>query len=185
MCCLAAVGHADIYRFSDGSTIPGTEGVVPGPGLILNNLNLDQAHLSGEVLTNSEFRNSSLIGALLVGADLRQVNFSAANLSFAALHDSSLAGAILTDARIRFANFDNTTAGGFTKEQLYSTADFQSRDLQRLRLGGNVLTGWSFKDQNLAGVDFAMQHNPQAVSILNSVDFTGAGVVRRSHVGPC
>ena len=45
-------------------------------------------------------------------------------------------------------------SSGFTKEQLYSTASYQQRNLRGIGLRGNDLTGWDFSGQDLTGADF-------------------------------
>ena len=47
----------------------------------------------------------------------------------------------------------DTTSTGFTKEQLYSTASYQEKNLQGIGLDGNDLSGWDFSGQNLANAD--------------------------------
>ena len=45
----------------------------------------------------------------------------------------------------------SATSGGFTKEQLYSTASYQEKNLQGIGLQSNDLSGWDFSGQNLTG----------------------------------
>ena len=71
------------------------------------------------------------------------------NLSNAYLGGSTLTNADLSGATVTGANFDDTTSRGFTKEQLYSTASYQAKNLQGIGLGSNDLSGWDFSGQNL------------------------------------
>ena len=62
---------------------------------------------------------------------------------------------------------------GFTKEQLYSTASYQQRNLRGIGLGYNNLTGWDFSGQDLTGADFGS-------STLTNANFAGAMVTGAS-----
>ena len=46
--------------------------------------------------------------------------------------------------RLRGADFRDTTVRGFTAEQFYSTASYQSGDLSGVVLSDDDLSGWSF-----------------------------------------
>jgi uncharacterized protein YjbI with pentapeptide repeats len=52
------------------------------------------------------------------------------------------------------ANFGNTTASGFTKEQLNSTASYQAGDLRGVWLERNDLSGWNLGNQNHTNTNF-------------------------------
>jgi hypothetical protein len=52
------------------------------------------------------------------------------------------------------ASFAGTTAAFFTKEQLYSTASYQAKNLGSISLGQNDLTGWNLAGQNLVAASF-------------------------------
>ena len=68
------------------------------------------------------------------GSDLTHANLTGANLSGSLLINSNLTGANLTGAVVRGAFFLDTTSRGFTKEQLYSTASYQAKDLSGIEL---------------------------------------------------
>ena len=89
---------ADILRWDNGELIPGTEGITPGPGVQLQDRFLDFADLKNKTLTDATFARSDLTSATF--------------------QEASLTRAIFTDAEIRSANLSDTTARGFTKEQL-------------------------------------------------------------------
>ena len=134
LCVPFCTVHADIYRWDNGQVIPGTEGITPGPGVQLDHRELEYAGLKELDLTGS--------------------NFGFSNLTSAHLSDSTLTNADLTGAVVRGAFFSDTTSRGFTKEQLYSTASYQAKDLQGIGLGYNDLTGWDFSGQNLTDASF-------------------------------
>ena len=71
--------------------------------------------------------------------------------TFVDLTNANLAGALVTGR-----NFAETTSRGFTKEQLYSTASYQQKNLQGIGLGYNDLSGWDFSGQNLTNADFSI-----------------------------
>jgi len=81
--------RADIYRWSDGQLIPGTQGITPGPGVQLDHRELVFAQLSKLDLTGSHFEDSNLSNAKLHSSTLTQANLSGANLSNASLADST------------------------------------------------------------------------------------------------
>jgi hypothetical protein len=105
--------------------------------------------------------------------NLTGANLSGQNLANAALSYSTLTGADLSGAVVTRAWF--STSLGFTKEQLYSTASYQAKDLRGIRLsavnvgvdGPSNLTGWNFSGQNLASSDFFS-------ATLTNADLTGA-----------
>ncbi|MEX2139819.1 MAG: pentapeptide repeat-containing protein [Pirellulales bacterium] len=97
--------------------------------------NLRDIDLSGNDFTGWDFS----------GQDLSRVGFEGATL-----RDANLAGAIIQGAR-----FDSTVMRGFTKEQLYSIASYQQKNLQRIRLRNNNLDGWNFSGQDLRGANFS------------------------------
>ncbi len=78
---------ADITNWQTGQTIPGTEGIVPGPGVDLARFNtparnLRYADLAGGLnLTGSTFRLSWLNDARFTGANLTGAIFGNADLT--------------------------------------------------------------------------------------------------------
>jgi DNA-directed RNA polymerase specialized sigma24 family protein len=123
--------------------------------------------LSGHDLTGVDFSGQNLTGAnfdMLTNADLSGTNLTDASLWGATLTNANLAGAMVTGANF---GFDYATSQGFTKEQLYSTASYQQRNLRDIGLGLNDLTGWDFSALDLAGADFT-------ASTLISANFAGA-----------
>lgn len=97
-------------------------------------MDLDSAIFLHTTLTYAYLINSNLNNALLNSAILGDANF--------------------TDSVVTNADFVFTTPHGFTKEQLYSTASYKSKDLNGIDFGENTLSGWNFSGQNLRNVIF-------------------------------
>jgi uncharacterized protein YjbI with pentapeptide repeats len=193
--------RGDIYRWDTGTVIQGTQGIEPLPGVALNNRILDFADLSNANLSLSTFASSDLIKANFTSANLSSSNFTssdltkadftsanltsaklenailaganlvAAKLTNAKLHRASLANATFARAAVTGANFGGATSNGFTQGQLYSTASYIAKDLQRIELWGNDLRGWAFNGQNLTDALFAG-------STLTNASFAGAKLTR-------
>jgi uncharacterized protein YjbI with pentapeptide repeats len=203
--------NAEVFRLDTGQAIPGTEGIWPGPGVVLDNRNLEYADLSRWArtssgvsaldLTGAQFNFSNLSKASFYYANLTNASFISAHLAdtnfgLAALKDADLSGAIITGA-----NFGSTTHQGFTKEQLYSTASYQAKDLRGIKLNNsllpfgpfgwpgpvNDLTAWNFSGQNLTNADLSsalligadltgadLSGAMLRYSVLSNADFTGA-----------
>jgi uncharacterized protein YjbI with pentapeptide repeats len=165
LCTAAILGdaaRADIYRWDNGQLIPGTEGITPGPGVQLDNRQLEFARLWDTNLTDA--------------------NFASANLSNAMFVYSTLANANLTGAKVTGAILASTTPYGFTKEQLYSTASYQERDLQGLVLA-TYYDAWFAAPNNLVGSDFNGQDLTGASfdsSMLTNVNLAEANLTNAS-----
>ena len=100
--------------------------------------------LHGIVLGENNLNGWNCAGQNLTGADFYRMTLSGATLF----------GTILTGATVAEANFSAATSKGFTAQQLYSTADYQAKDLHGIVLNYNDLTGWNFAGQNLSGTQF-------------------------------
>lgn len=152
--------------------------------------NLDGADLTGAIVTRASFATianggitkeqlystvnyaqKKLQGVGFYRNDLRGTDFRGQNLTEAQLAESQLAGADFSGAIITGTSFSETTQLGFTKEQLYSTANYQQRDLRHVGLGRNDLSGWDFSGQDLTRAYLAESN-------LTGADFTGANVTR-------
>jgi uncharacterized protein YjbI with pentapeptide repeats len=189
--CLAnySIVNARIFRWDNDQLIAGTEDIVPGPGVRLQNRQLkyaalDYADLSNAAfdqsdLTNASFFNSTLINATFDGANLTEgdfvhstltdANIADANLTNARFNSSVLIGANLTGAVVPGADFSSTTSRGFTKEQLYATSSYNQKNLQRISLVGNDLSGWDFSGQTLTDATFTAAN-------LKDTDFSYANL---------
>ena len=95
-------------------------------------------------------RGIGLSGNDLSGWDFSGQDLTGANFAASTLTNANLAGAMVTGAS--FAEHID----GFTKEQLYSTASYQQRNLRGIGLSDNDLTGWDFSGQDLTGADFGV-----------------------------
>jgi uncharacterized protein YjbI with pentapeptide repeats/outer membrane protein assembly factor BamB len=153
---------------------------------------LEASYFGNSILTQADLSGASLKSASFEGATLAQANLSGANLAEAYVGHANLDGADFSGARLMRATFDFSTLGGvnfsstdlakadlggyatsrgFTKEQLYSTASYQSGDLRGMRLVGSDLTNWDFTDKDLTGAYFS----PTNLAInIPVTDLTGA-----------
>jgi uncharacterized protein YjbI with pentapeptide repeats len=163
--------RADIQNWQTGETIVGTEGITLGPGIDLSrrhgdSRNLRSADFSGGLelsrslfydswLDNARFTQANLAGASFIFATLTNADLSQANLSAAVFNSATMTNADLSDAVVKGAHFAKTTARGFTKDQLYSTASYRERTLQGIGLHDNDLSGWDFAGQDLTGARLA------------------------------
>ena len=87
-----------------------------------------------------------------------------------ALNDANFASAVVNGAHLW-----NGTARGFSRDQLYSTASYQAKDLSRVSLGVCDLSGWDLSGQNLADVSFRY-------AILAGTDFRDS-IVKGAEFG--
>jgi uncharacterized protein YjbI with pentapeptide repeats len=145
-----AVARADILRWDNGQRIPGTEGITLGPGV----------QLSGQELVRAALSSTNLEGADLTGA----------NLANAKLDLSRLANANFAGATVHGASFAGAGHTGLSREQLYSTASYQEKDLRGISFSttvafypvGSDLSGWDFNGQDLTGAMFVFTMLPEA-----------------------
>ncbi len=177
--------------------IPGTEGVMPGPGVRLDDCELafaalQELELAGARfdflnLDNAQFESSNLSDANLAGANLTDANFvlanltrtnlrgtnlRRANLTLATLSEADLGGAVVTEA-----NFTGATLNGFRREQFYSTASYKARELHGIKLAFNDLSGWDFHDQDLTNASFgvaALVNTNLSGAVVKGADFNRA-----------
>jgi uncharacterized protein YjbI with pentapeptide repeats len=143
----------------------------------LTSTDLSRANLTGVVfrralLTSADLSHADLTGAnvsdaMLTSTDLRQADLTGADFGRAILTNADLSDAVVTGT-----SFEGTTSGGFSPEQLYSTASYKKRDLSEIRLAGNELSGWDFAGQKLAGADFLGA--TLTSTDLSHADLTGA-----------
>src|SRR5262249_15477650 len=126
-----------------------------------------------QLYSTASYLAHDLSGIKLESNDLTNWNFANQNLSGALFLHATLTGTVLTGADVRGASFEGTADSGFTAAQLYSTASYQAHDLTGIRLGYyNNLSGWNFAGQNLANASFgsAMLTNAN----LRAADMRGA-----------
>ena len=96
---LPAAAQADIFRWDNGQLIPGTQGITPGPRVVLDHHELAFAALLERNLTSARFDFSNLTSARLGGSTLTNANLAGANLS-----DANLSYSTLTNANLSFAD---------------------------------------------------------------------------------
>lgn len=132
-------------------------------GVGFANINLTAADFSGKNLTGTDFYLTTLVDADMTGAQLLQARLYRANLT----------GTVFTNADITQAELGSTTSSGFTQAQLYSTANYQNKDLSGIDLRENNLSGWNFSQQNLTNAKII------GSTLINS-DFSEAVMVSGS-----
>ena len=144
------LSRADLsYTMMGGVNLTGA--VVTGAilrGTVAGGLTKEQFYSTASYLQKS-------LGAVdLSDNDLGGWDFSGQDLTDARFEFALLAGTDFTGATIAGARFSDTTDGGFTKEQLYTTASYQAKNLHGIMLRSNVLDGWDFRGQDLRESDF-------------------------------
>jgi uncharacterized protein YjbI with pentapeptide repeats len=170
---------------------PDGAGVDAVPGADLSGRNLTMAYLIGvdlssiyschfgifcswetTNLSDTNLTNADLSSADLSWASLWDTNLRGANVTNADFSSATLTNADFTGADVRGARFGWPRSGygtGISLAQLYSTASYQARDLSRIDLSYNDLTGANFVGQNLTNADFVN-------TALTDADFAGAEV---------
>jgi uncharacterized protein YjbI with pentapeptide repeats len=148
-------------------------------GAIVSGTNLQNTTSFGftkeQLNSTASYRAKDLQGILLRRNDLSGWDFSGQNLSGADFFESNLSNADLTDAVIAGTSFAGTTSLGFKKEQLYSTASYQAKDLKGIAFYNDDLSGWDFSGQNLTGASLWAE--------LTNADFTDAVVTGAYFAG--
>jgi uncharacterized protein YjbI with pentapeptide repeats len=121
-----------------------------------------------------------LSGVDFTGNILKEINFASQNLTGARFENAILGGADFTDANIQGSSFTGTTKRGFTSQQFYSTASYQTGDLVHVRLVGNDLTNWNFAGKHLEYAAFgeagAVDAYDQPRAILRGANFENASL---------
>jgi uncharacterized protein YjbI with pentapeptide repeats len=146
--------HGAIYRRDNRQLIPGTENITPGPGVDISSLSLQFADLFQSNLSSASFLSSDLLSADLRYANLTSANLVSANLQGASIYYGTLTSADFTNSNIAGAIFWSLSGGNpISPTQLYSTANYQARNLQGITLIGD-LNGFNLSSQNLASVSF-------------------------------
>ena len=131
---LSAPALADILRWDNMQVIPGTQGITPGPGVQLVEMDLSFADLKAIDLTGASFESGVLNNATF--------------------DQSTLADAVFFDAEIQGVNLNRATENGFIDFQFYDTKSWQEGNLQGVKLTNNDLTFWDFSVSDLSGADF-------------------------------
>jgi uncharacterized protein YjbI with pentapeptide repeats len=125
-----------------------------------------QGFTKEQLYSTASYQAKNLTGIGLTDNDLTGWDLSGQDLTHGNLNWSTLSGVDMTGAIVTGVGLNDTTSRGFTREQLYSTASYQARDLRGIGMGNNDLTGWNLRGQNLSNADLG--------EALTGADLTGA-----------
>ena len=150
---------------------------------LVNGASLGDGMTMQQLQSTACYRTKNLQGITLWG-DLTGWDFSGQDLTGASFSlyyaglatPSILTGADFTGAIVVGTLFPRGKGGGvqgFTKEQLYSTASYQAKDLREIGLMAQDLIGWDFIGQNLTGANLDY-------STLKDAKLTGANLANAS-----
>lgn len=133
----------------------------------LRGIGLESIDLTGVNLGGFDLSNGDLAFANMTNANLSNTNLTNIDLGFATLTNMNLSNAIISGG-----DFSQPygTPTGLTFQQLYSTANYKSKDLH----------GISFQNNNLAGADLAGQdltNSEMYGTLLTGADLTNAMIV--------
>ena len=145
---ISAASHGDVKNWQTGQTIPGTEDIVPGPGVNLGGWRV------GKNLNFADLKNLDLHGAYFYGSWLNYATFENSDLTGANFYTSQFTGANFSGALIRGANFYRIGMNSLTAALVYSTRSYQEKDLRETSFSNNAMGGWDFSLQNMTGGNF-------------------------------
>jgi uncharacterized protein YjbI with pentapeptide repeats len=149
-------------------------------GAIFDQADLDHASVGGgpfNLQSDVNFRGADLSHVRFdTNGRWQRADFTAANLEGARLSNNGFVDSIFTNAIIRGAELHSTFVWGFTLENLYSTASYQTGDLTNIKVEHGDLTGVDFSGIDLSGARLA---NVQ----LREADFRGANLTGAT-IGP-
>lgn len=120
---------------------------------------LTDANLSGMILSEIDFNNASLMGARLNGANLknsylRKANFMEAELKDADLSGANLSRAVLTEADLTGSNLNGASIGkALLIEADLTETQIRGSDLARANLINAMLVKADLSESNLTGAD--------------------------------
>ena len=120
-----------------------------------SNMTIKDVWFWGATLANVDFTNADFTSTTFQGTTLTDVNFTNANLTSTIFYDATLTNVDFTNATLKKVGFEGTVSKGFTEAQLKSTKSYQEKDLTRIRLSNNDLSGWDFSGQNLQNSQFS------------------------------
>ncbi len=167
---LPTTTFADIYQWQYINPADPSQGREQSTTLCPDGLGhtaLSYAYLESLDLTQAWLHKFNLHNTKFSFSVLNYADFTDTNLTNASFLEATLTNTNFTNAIVVGTCFYNTTSRGFTKEQLYSTASYQSGDLHGIRLDYNDLTAWNFASQNLTDANFVN-------STLTNTVFTNA-----------
>ena len=108
-------------------------------GWDFSNKCLKDSHFEWSILTNVSFKDS----------DLENVTFDDSNQGSASFENTDF-----TNANIKGCRLTGATGRGFSKEMLYSTKSYKTKDLENIIFKDCDLSGWNFSGQNLKNASF-------------------------------
>ena len=119
--------------------------------------NLAQAHLHGSSLEGANLSEANLEKAVLKLAKLHATDLSLANLTEADFRWAEIGEDVnLTDAIVTGAILSPLSNGlQLWEEQIYPTASYKAKNLERIGLPESDLEFFDFAGQNLAAADFS------------------------------
>ena len=151
-------------------------------GMLIYRADFSSARLNRTTFANSQSErgyfpfvtaeDSNFSGATLTDARMDQSNFKRANFSNADLTGVNLWRSNITGANFTGANIKDTAlmnAVGFTLSQLYSTANYQAKDLS-----GTILSEQDLRGADFRGVD--LSEASMALVLLAGADLSDAKV---------
>ncbi|MCA9152722.1 MAG: pentapeptide repeat-containing protein, partial [Planctomycetales bacterium] len=122
-----------------------------------------------QLASTATFQRRDLSGISLRNINWSDADFSNQNLTDTNFEDTILVGANFQNAIVTGTDFEDTT---LTAEQLYSTASYAARNLQRINLEDLDMTGWDLSGQDLRQADLKDANLSSA--ILRDAVFTDA-----------
>lgn len=150
----------------------------------LDGIRLCGNNLSGWDFQGQHVRDATFMQSNLAGADFTNSIVSGSNFSHVILAGTDFTNAViqrlpafLGSPGYDGADFSNTTARGFTQEQLQSTQSYKYKNLTGINLGSNDLNGWNFEGQDLVSASFAsadLTKSNLSQTILTNASFAGA-----------
>jgi uncharacterized protein YjbI with pentapeptide repeats len=152
---LTASAHADIYQWEYINPADASQGKQQSTTLAPDGAGVDAVPAATMI-------ERDLTMAYLIGADLRNAAFLRCTLT-----DADFTGAKIQGASFSRFSFSGPQGTGIALAQLYSTASYEARDLNRTSFFLNDLAGGNFTGQNLANSSFPGTN-------LDGADFTGA-----------
>ena len=150
---------------------------------VIRGVDFYKANLSREQLYSTESYREKDLRGIEVSSSMQDWDLAGQDLSFADFWAASLGGADLTGAIITGTHFpwrsiypfgeltqedaDEFNDLKFSATQLYSTASYQEKNLQRVTFTASDLRDWDFREQDLRFADLGQ-------SRLNRADFSNA-----------
>jgi uncharacterized protein YjbI with pentapeptide repeats len=136
------------------------------------NSTADDSLTLGQLYSTASYKQRRLGAIGLSELDLTGADFSQHDLRGADFKGATLSAADFSQSRVEGADFTAMVSRGFTSEQLYSTRSYKEHSLRNIKLSGNDLAGWNFRDQDLTGA--AIIGNTPTGTDFTRADLRGA-----------